>query len=297
MAKAKLITLGTLIDETWLLYKKHAGAFLTISAWTLVVVILNVIALTLYPDADSVASTIFSPNTSFSGGETFGVFLYALTNYLIKPLLLIWVFGGLILFAQEALGRKTPQLKNIYKQSTQKLLPATVVIILSTAVILGAFLVAFGPSLIIGGVASLANSSALATLAAMIYIPSIFIATILAVRWGVHYSLLSPYSAFIDNTTGLNALKRSKKIVEGRFWQTVFLFGLPKIMAIFLGGTLMWLIIFSLRLLSAGFSGFDLNIYLRLFSILDELLPIFIGILLNPAIVIADTLLFRSLSK
>ncbi len=294
MTKAKLISLGELIDQTWNIYHKHFKTLITISAWLLIVGILNMIALIFYPDANSVAQSIFN-DRALSGTETTGVLLYAITLYLVNPILNIWIFGSTILTAKNIINRKSVNLKKIYRESAKLFLPALLVIILTALILIGAFLIAYGPSVILLLLAALFKSGMLTTLAAVIYIPSIFVATILAFRWGIFY-IFSSYSVFIENTSGIAAIKRSKSLVQGRFWNTVVLFAVPKIIAIVIAAVLMYVFLFAVSLLTSTYST-DLNAHLRLFSYLDELIPIAAAILLNPVLIIADVLLYQSLKK
>src|SRR3989338_4036558 len=128
---AKLISIGELIDISWERYREHLGAYLSISAWTLLVAILNVIAVAFYPSA----STILVSKTALTGLETFGVALYAISSLVVAPLLNIFVLIGITRIIQSVLSGRGASMKRTMSEIRQRFWPTTLISIMLALII------------------------------------------------------------------------------------------------------------------------------------------------------------------
>jgi hypothetical protein len=174
--------------------------------------------------------------------------------------------------------------------------PTFVVSLLVAAVLFGGVLIGFGPGFLLALLASVTNASSIIFLANTLLVIGIVVALVLNVRWSVHYAL-SPYAVLLDGKKGLDALKTSRGLISGRFWQTLFLLIAPKIIFLLFGLVALWLLQYVTNILILAGTGLNLDVQLRLVTITSAVFPIILAALINPLIAITDVLLYRSLKE
>jgi len=84
-----MISVGQIIDHTWDHYRDNFVQLISLSAWLLIVFVLNTIAFLLSPVSSTDSLQITTP-------ESIGVILFYLTNLVIAPIVGIWMVNSLI---------------------------------------------------------------------------------------------------------------------------------------------------------------------------------------------------------
>lgn len=284
-----LISIGQLIDQSWDLFRARFQAFMSISGWLLLLALFYTIALSLYPSA----STLWFSN-ELTISENAGVFLFALTNYLIGPLVGLWVLIGLVRLGRSVLSGRAINPKAAMAEVTSRFLPTLLVSVMVGLLLVLATIIGFGPSVLLAALGALLKSATLVGLANLLLIIGVFVALILSFKWMVEY-ILAPYATIIDNTAGKKALFESRRLIRGRFWEVLLRLVIPKLVFILIAIILMAVISYATSIVISAVGGLNLDLRLRLSTMVEWVVPIVIAALVNPLIVMADVLLYRSL--
>lgn len=285
-----LISVGELIDNSWDLYRKYFKTFMRISGWLLVVIILNLIALTLYP-----SSGALTYHANLTTPETIGVILFAITSLILSPLLGFWIFLAIAHAANFAVTQKRIDLKNVYQATKNRYWPTLWVIILVGLVLLFAQVITLGPSVLLGILGSWINNVPLLVIANILFLIGLFTSIYFTTRWTVLF-IMAPYTAALDNRNKKDALVSSRKLIQGRFWQVVLRIILPKIIFILFGLFAATILSLFVKIFVNNSTDQQLDLYVRMQNISTNLIPLFVMILLNPLIILSDVLLFKNLN-
>ncbi len=285
----KLISVGQLIDHSWDIYRENFSGFLSVSGWFLLVAILNVIALAFYPSVSTLADS-----AALSGLESFGVTLYAVTAYIVSPIVTFWIFIALARATTLARSKKPLDLKKIIKETKPRFIPAVLVAVLVFLVLIASHLIGFFPYGIFLLLGILLKSSGVLVFSNVLLLLGMIVAAVLMVRWTVYY-IMAPYVNVLDDVQKTQALTESKKLIKGKFLHVSFLIIVPKLVFVLFGVFLMMVFVFITQLISAGLSELNTDLYVRILTISDSVLPILIVVLINPLIIISDVLLYKSL--
>lgn len=285
----KLISIGRLIDESWEVYKAHFQDFLSISSWLLLLAILYVLSLALYPSA----SALWFSN-ELSTSENIGVFLFVFTNYVIAPLLGLWVVIALARQARVFLQNKTITTKRAHEETKPLFIPTLIVSLMVSFLLVVAILIGLGPSILLAGIGTLINSITLVGIGNMLIIVGLLVAIVLLFKWMVEY-YLSPIATIVDGIFGKKALIQSRQLTRGRFWSVFLRLLIPKLVFIIFGVFLMLIIAYIMEIFLDVVSGLNLDLELRIKTIVESVFPIVIAALINPLIIIADVMLYRAL--
>lgn len=285
----KLISIGRLIDESWEIYKKHFQDFISISSWLLLLAILYVLSLALYPSA----STLWFSN-ELSISENIGVFLFVFTNYVIAPLLGLWVLIALARQARIFLQNKTITTKRVHEETKPLFIPTLIVSLMVSFLLVVAILIGLGPSILLAGIGTLINNITLVGIGNILIVIGLFVAIILLFKWMIEY-YLAPTATIVDGIQGKKALIQSRQLTKGRFWGVFLRLLIPKLVFIIFGIFLMLIVAYVMEILLDVVSGLNLDLELRIKTIVESTFPIIIAALINPLIVIADVMLYRAL--
>ena len=282
---AKLISVGQLIDESWELYKERFTEFMSISGWLLIAAILEVISLAFYPSATTLA---YSASLSFA--EKFGVILFALTQYVVTPLLMVFIFVGLVRLIRGA------NVKKALTESKQLFTATLFISILVFLMIILAQVIGFAPSILLSLLYTVVHISAIITLANILLILAPFVALVLTALWLVYY-IFAPFSTAFDKIKGKQALHTSRELVKGKFWSVLIRLAVPKIVFILIGVFAVSVIAYIVQIVIVGSIGLNIDLHLRVTTLTQSIIPILIAILINPLVVTADVLLYQSLKS
>lgn len=284
-----LITIGELIDRSWEHYRREFVDLMSISGWFLVVAIMDIVALALYPSASKMLAA-----SSLSPAETVGVALYGFSNWILTPLIGLWVFISLVRLVRAHLSGRRGGVREAMIDGKRYFLPTLAISVLMFLLMASIVLIGFGPSAVLSLLAAMANNDLLSVLASAMLVVGVVAAVFLAFRWSVHY-YFAPFTLLMDDTRGLPAFRESRKLVSGRYWGVLLRLIIPKIVFALLGAFLMAIIAFVLSIASSALVGLNLDVQLRLSTISTSVISTIIAVLLNPLIVIADLLLYQSL--
>lgn len=286
---SNLISMGRLIDDSWELYRKQIKTFLSVSGWLLTLAILYTISLALYPPA----STLWFSN-ELSWSQNGGVLLFTLTNYVLAPLLGLWLLIALSRLTLVMISGKRADPQRALREVKPRFLPTLLVSVMVAFLLVVALFIGFGPSIILAALGALFKNALLVGIGNAILVIGIFVALVLAFKWMVEY-YLAPYTVMLDGLQGKQALARSRQLVRERFWGVLVRLIVPKLVFILFGVLAMGIIFYIVQMLLAITGGLNLDLQLRLSTMAQWIVPIVIGVLVNPLIIITDVVLYDNL--
>ena len=287
-----LITIGELIDRSWEHYHKEFSSLMSVSGWILLVAIFNVATLALYPSA----SRLLPVNTTLTKPEAVGVAMYAFSNWVLGPLLGLWIFITLIRLIRSQLSGRRSGIREALADGKKYFLPTLAVTAMIFLILVAVVLIGFGPSLILSLLATVTKLGFLTVLATVSLVVGVMASLVLGIRWSVHY-YFAPFTLLVDDVRGKAALTAARKLVDGRFWQVLIRLALPKILFILVGVLLMALVQFVFSVVSSAFVGLSVDVQLRISTIVLSVLSTVVAALINPLIVASDLMLYQSLKR
>lgn len=287
----KLITVGQLLDQTWDHYRDNFKELMTVSVWIMILAIIDIIALIFYPSASKLAL-----NTVLNSIEIFGVILVFISSGILAPLLGLWILIALARLVRSQLAKRKNTAQKAMLDGFKLFWPGLYISILVLTVLLVGLLIGLGPAFVITAIMSVTGGGALIILFNLLLLVGIIVAFGLVFTWGIQLTL-APFALFLEDQHGLQALKRSRELIKGRFWSVVLRIVIPKLIFITVGILILAVIEYVIGLGVIGVSGLNLDMQLRLNSIVRAAFPVFVVVLLNPLVVIADTLLYQDLMK
>lgn len=286
-----LISIGQILDKTIDHYVKHFKVIIRISLWLLITSVLLIIAgflLPAQPDPSMFLSSLLPIHIV-------GYALLIITTAIIAPVVSIWILLNIIIVTDQLVQNKPVDLKASGKTAWKMFFPFAWVSFLRLLVSLIAFgAVVPGIVLIIaniyfdGGVWLGAISiliTFLGSIAGIILL--LIISTMLSF---VGYILL------LENKRGTSALRTSKELVKGRFWNVLVRLLVPRI--IFTSAII--IVQFFLILISTplfGLAATDISVVSHIADIFNNASGGLISALSIPLLVIADYYLYDSLRK
>ena len=287
---SNLLSVGDLIDQSWNLYRAQFRAFMKLSGWMLIIAVLNIIALFLYPTAGALTyhSTLTTP-------ELCGVILYAITDFLISPLLGLWIFISVTQAANAAASGQQIQPTSIFRGTKNRYFSALVVVVLVTCMIILAQLITLGPGILFELIGGWMQNAVVLAAAAILMIVGAFISCILTTKWILHFYMAS-YANVIDGAQKMDALTRSKNLIQGRFWNVLVRVVLPKFVFILFSIFFITFISLSIQIFLNGSSLLGTDLANRMSNLNDTVLPLLAAILINPLIILSDVILYKHLN-
>ncbi len=287
----KLLSVGELIDTSWDSYREDFMELVSISSWMLLVAFLDVISLALNP----LASETFS-GAALTGTETFGLALYLFTKFVAAPVIGLWVFLALVRFVAARMTGKRMDVRSAIKESRKLFWPSVLVSILLGLMLVGAIVIGVGPGLVVGLIATAVGSTVLGIVAVALSALGMLAAIILVIKWAIEYGM-AVYALCIDGIRSRAALTYAKSLVSGRFLSTMVRVLIPNVVFVILGTVAVGIPAYFLSLVLFSASGINSDVQLRLYSVINAVFPIIAAVLLNPLLVIANVLLYKSLKE
>ena len=288
----QLITIGELIDRSWEHYHKEFKDLMAVSGWILLVAIFNVVTLALYPSA----SRLLTSNTTLTGSESVGVAMYAFSNWVLGPLLGIWIFITLIRLVRSQLSGRRGGVRAALADGRKYFLPTVAVTAMIFGILVAVVAIGFGPSLLLSLLASALKSGFVSALATFALIAGLLVSLGLGIRWSVHY-YFAPFALLVDDVRGKASLTAARRLVDGRFWGVLIRLAIPKIVFILVGILIMALAQFVFSIVSNAFAGLSLDVQLRMSTTFMSVLSTVVAALINPLIVASDLMLYQSLKR
>lgn len=291
MPSNPLLSVGQLIDNSWELFRSKMVEYLSVSSWLLVTAILHVIALAFYPSVSKLQL-----NADLTNLEIFGMYLYALTFYIIAPIFAFWILASMTRMVRMHLSRRKLDHVQALKEGRDIFFPTLVTTAMVILMLILALVIGFAPSAILAGLGSWLNLGVLTVIASILLLIGVFVSCYLSVQW-MGYYFFGPVATIFDNKRGKAALETSRNLVEGRFWAVLARIVVPKLVFMLFGVFLMYIIAMVTSIVIDTVAGLNLDLFLRLTTIVDTVIPIVIVILINPLVIISDVLLFQSLKE
>jgi hypothetical protein len=175
-------------------------------------------------------------------------------------------------------------------------IPTLITSLMVVLMILFGLVIGFGPAAVMATLGSLTHASFLIVLANILLIIGVFVALFLLIKWTVYY-FLAPYLTILEDVQGKTALLASRQLIENRFWSVLSRMVVPKLVFVIFGVFAMYLISYLVNIFLNASGGLNLDLYLRLLTMTQTIVPILIAALINPLIIISDVLLLRSLKN
>ncbi len=291
MPSKPLITVGQLIDDSWETYRSKIVEYLAVSCWILITAILYVVALAFYPAASKLQF-----GAVLTGTDVFGVYLYALTTFIIAPIMTFWVLTSITRMVRTHLSRKRPDHKKALKEGWKIFIPAAITTIMVVLMVGLAILIGFAPPAIVAAIGQSFGLTSLIVIGSLLLIAGMFVSVFLSIRW-MGYYFFGPIATMLDGARGMKALELSRDLVRDRFWAVLARIAVPKLVFIIFGVFAMYLAAFAARILIDASAGLNLDLQLRITTMTETVVPILIVVLINPLIIISDVLLYRSLKE
>lgn len=287
---AKLISIGELIDHSWEHYREQFQSYVSISGWSLLVAIINVIAIAFYPSA----TKLLVSNADMTALEIFGVFLFAFSSLVVAPLLNLFVLIGIVRMARSVLANRGASMKRTVSEIKSRFLPALLISLMYLLIIFLAALLPLLPAGVFGLLSVIFHNETLLTIANILLALGVFVSAFLGARWGVDY-YLAPYFVIHDDEKLRPALMHSRTVIQGRFWHVFLRIIAPKVVFLLFGVLMIWVLNLFFVVLFSGISGLNLDLQVRLSSFTDTVIPLIITVLVQPLVILSDVLLLNSL--
>ena len=284
-----LLSIGSLIDESWALYRKNFHGFINITKWLLVTGILNTIAILLYP-----STRILAFHSYLTGMETFGVILYAITSLVLAPILGFWIYVTLTRASFRSIKNLDFQKKTFFLETKPYFIPSITVAFLVGLMLVWAQVITIGPAIVIGIIGAIIKNTPIIILANIALIIGLFVSIYITSKWSVYF-YMAPTANILDGSQKKTALQKSRSIIEGRFWTVLLRVIVPKLVFIAFTMFIFMIIQIILRFAISTFVELNVDLQDRLFSIINLLLPILSTILIYPLFILSDVLLYQSL--
>jgi hypothetical protein len=287
----RLLSVGEIIDRTWEHYKVEFVGLLSVSGWILIAAIVDLFALIFYPTVSKLAL-----GATLTNWESFGVALFAFSNYGIASIINLWVFAALSRLVSSQLSGRGDNVNRAMQEGGKFFLPLAYIGILIGVLLFGAVALSFAPSVGIALLGMWTNMAAAPFLVALFEIIGVCVAIFLCFRWSVQY-FLAPYTLLVDGVRGWPALVQARRMVDGRFWSIFLRLAVPKALFILFGVVGMQILISALSLVTVSAAGSNIDLQARLGTIVLYVVMYLATAVINPLIVIADVLLYRSLKN
>src|SRR3989339_463620 len=285
-----LLSIGELIDQTWERYRDNFLPLMSLSGWTVLVALLNVISIAFYPSA----SKMFLNSGDITQMETFGIVLYALTSFIIAPLMNTFVFVSVIRMAKSLLSNRGAAVKRSISEVKTRFLPAVVISFMYLIILFLAALLPLLPAGVFGLLSLILQNNTLLTVSNILLALGIFVSAYLVIRWGIQYYFAS-YLVIQDDEKIKVSLMSSRRLVDKRFWSVSLRLIAPKILFLLFGVLMIWILNFLVTIVFSGVSGLNLDLQARLLSYTDSVIPILATIFVQPLIILSDVVLIKSL--
>lgn len=281
-----LVGIGALIDGAWEQYRKRFPQLMKVSSWLFVIVLINIIAISVYP------FDLTRETRTLTGLEVFGVVLFVVNNLILGYIVFrVWILNALIDMVDKHAGGTTIKMDRLSKRAWKLFLPQLVVHILMIIIYLIASAVPFVAYWIItsflGPILPVGLTFLLLFLALLLFLIPLALLV---------YLLFAPFSVVLDKQRHIDAIKHSIRIVHGRFWAITWRLVVPKFLYFGALFVLQWLLLILLQTVILGIvQDADLVTLARIDSIITMVSYTVLVVLIYPIILITDYLLYRQL--
>jgi hypothetical protein len=286
-----LISVGQLIDESWNVYRARLGELLGVSGWIILSAILVVISLALYPSASTLLFT-----DSLDTSEFIGVALYTFTTYIFAPLLAFLIYIALTKMVKVHLSRRRPDHMTALREGKKIFIPTAITTFMVLFMLFLAILIGVAPPIIIAAIGAWLGISQLLIVGNVLLLLGMLVAVYLSAQWTVFY-FFAPIVTILENTPSKKALEASRLLVKGRFWQILGRIVVPKLVFLAFGLFALTIIGYTGSIILDAGTGLNIDLQLRIGTMLNAILPTLVVVFINPLIIISDVLLYQSMKE
>ena len=279
-----MLSVGQIIDKSWHHFTKHLGALLAISAWYLLIAILNIIVAWITPISPDVVT--------YTSLERIGIILSIFVNFIVTPILSVWVYNALILKIHAQESEQEIDARTLKKKSWRAIWPQIVVGILIGLAVLATILF-LAPGFLFSLLGSALNSTGFAAISFALLLLGAIGTGLSAIYLVVRYQF-APIAVLLQNKRGKHALSESKRMVKGRFWPVFWRVVLPKALFLFVFFAVQILFLLLLQFIVYNIAGLNLLLAASIFSIGSTFIFFVLMVFLQPIILSADYLLYKS---
>ncbi len=286
-----LISVGSVIDRAWHHYTHHFLELMSISAWLIVLAILNIISIWLSPD-----TLLFkTPSVGINPLQVIGLILYVITFFVLAPILSIWISNRLIKGIDQQLAGTSMNAKQLSAFGWKYFFSRLLVGALTGLVILIPFVLML-PGAGLAALAALTQSTAL-TLAGTALL---FFGVLLAGLGCIYVTIrvvFAPYALLLHNHHGRSALKASASVSKGRWWAAFWRVVIPSVVFYVGMVTIQIFVLYILKTVILAVAGLNAPLASELYNIGSSTVFILLSALIAPLLVTANVLAYRSLSE
>jgi hypothetical protein len=169
--------------------------------------------------------------------------------------------------------------------------------VLFALLMLAAFLpLAPGLLFLFGGTILPTLGATVSSLGALLLILGVFASAYLVLRWGIRY-YFAPLAMAYSDSHGRTAFAHSRRLVHGRYFETLARLVLPKLLYFIIFATGLFVFVTAGNILVGAVAGLNIELQARLTTIVFSVLVGLQSILLNPLVMITDYLVFEDLEK
>ncbi len=284
-----LISVGEILDRSWHHYTNRFVELMSIAAWLLLAALINVFATWLYPTAS------YGIVAGLNYKEIFGVVLYAINFLVITPIVSIWVFNATVHLIDREISNQPIRLREISRDAWKVFFPRIWIGILGGLCVATPVLLVV-PGFILSSVSKKGALHFLSIPATILFLLGLAGALIIGVKIAIRL-FFSAYELILENKRGRLALRTSSKLVMNRWFPTLWRVILPKVVFFFGAFTIQMFLIFLLKSFSTNLAGLNFELGVRIYTIGSTTIFLVLAALLNPLVLTADYLLFRSLQS
>jgi len=284
----KLISVGQLIDQTWEHYHVSWRELMSVTVWLLLPAVIAIIATAMYPNATTMLAA-----RDFSVTETSAVVTWFLNNALLAPIIGLWVFLMTVKMIYDQMAKRKINFSSLAKDGWKLFFPTIFVNLLVCLVLIASWLMIV-PGLIFYLLGLLFNLSWLNGIGVAVLSAGIIAAFILTVEWLVYFAY-APLVLIIEGVHGKKALKRAKKLVQGKFWPVLIRMIIPKMVFVLILVAAEWVIGYLIGLTAISITGLDNDLAAKLTTIAVTFFIALGAVAINPLLIISDYLLFDNL--
>lgn len=288
-----LPSIGSYIDESWLLYKNYFGSYARITIWYAVAVVVGIVAGLFLPTYGNLPF-VDNVNALYGPKEIAGLVVSSINLLLILPLISLWVSVGLVKFMKRVTEGAKADTAEIMNDAGRSLLPAVGITILLTLIFTASFLIPWIPGMIFV-IFGMNTGGAIGLIGIVLLTIGIIAGMALLAYYAIRYSFAF-YEVVIGNATITSSLSRSYDMTAGKFW-AIFWRWLVSGCILVIIGTALNLLTYLLGTTFVNLFLSNLELFERLAVSLDLVLSLVVFMLITPLSGAFSYVLYRHISR
>lgn len=288
-----LPSIGSYIDEAWLLYKNYFGSYARITIWYGVTVLVGIIAGFFLPTYGNLP---FVDNLSsvYTPAAIAGLVVSSVNLLLILPIISLWISVGLVKLMKRATEGGKLDTAETMNDAGRVLLPAIGITVLLTLIFLAAFLIPWIPGMIFV-IIGMSQGGIMGVIGIILLTAGLIAGMILLAYYAIRYSFAF-YEVVVGNATITSSLSRSYDMTAGKFWAILWRWLASGIILVVIG-TALNLLTYLIGTAFINLFLSNLELFERLAVSLDLVLSLVVFMLLTPLSSAFSYVLYRHISR